>query len=153
MRRTVVTADAVYVDPSALSRLYLNQPGSRDMHLWRARIKGSLSVTHHGRTELVNAVSLAVFRGERTVAEAIKAWSNVEADFEDGHLVQVDILWRAALNRAAELSRAHTPTLGTRALDVLHVACALELKLRHFLTFDDRQAKLAVAAGLKLAKV
>ncbi len=148
-----MTADAVYVDPSALSRLYLNQPGSRDMHLWRARIKGSLSVTHHGRTELVNAVSLAVFRGERTVAEAIKAWSNVEADFEDGHLVQVDILWRAALNRAAELSRAHTPTLGTRALDVLHVACALELKLRHFLTFDDRQAKLAVAAGLKLAKV
>lgn len=148
-----MTADAIYVDPSALSRLYLNQPGTREMYSWRTRVKGGLLVTHHGRTELVNAVGLSVFRRERTTEQAIKAWSNIEADFEDGHLVQVDILWRAALNRAAELSRAHTPILGTRVLDVLHVACALELKLRHFLTFDDRQAKLAVAAGLKLAKL
>jgi predicted nucleic acid-binding protein len=141
------------VDPSALSRLYLNQPGSREMHLWRSRIKGSLPVTHHGRTELVNAVSLTVFRGERTLAQAEQAWANIEADFEDGHLDQVDILWRAALNRAAELSRAHSPTVGTRALDVLHVACALELGLRHLLTFDDRQSKLAAVAGLKLVKL
>ena len=34
-------------------------------------------------------------------------------------------------------------------LDVLHVACALELKLRALLTFDDRQRKLAVSVGLK----
>lgn len=148
-----MTADAVYVDPSALSRLYLNQPGSREMHLWRARTKGSLPITHHGRTELIHAVSLTVFRGERTLTQAQQAWANIEADFDDGHLDQVDILWRAALNQAAELSRAHSPALGTRALDVLHVACALELKLRHFLTFDDRQAKLATAAGLKLVKL
>lgn len=77
----------------------------------------------------------------------------MDADFTDGHLEQVDILWRAALNRAAELSRIHTPTLGTRAADVLHVACALELKLRHFLTFDDRQRKLAAAVGLKVIKL
>ena len=148
-----MTADTVYVDPSALSRLFLNQPGAREMHLWRTRTKGSLPVTHHGRTELVNAVSLAVFRGERTQEQAVKAWSNIAADFEDGHLVQVDILWRAALNRAAELSRTHTPNLGTRALDVLHVACALELKLKHFMTFDERQQKLASACGLKLVKL
>jgi hypothetical protein len=30
------------------------------------------------------------------------------------------MLWRAALNRAAELSRKHTPKFGTRSLDVLH---------------------------------
>ncbi len=148
-----MTADAVYVDPSALSRLYLNQPGSRAMHLWRARAQGSLQVTHHGRTELVNAVALAVFRGDRTADQAVSAWANMEADFADGHLVQVDLLWRAALNRAAGLSRTFTPTLGTRALDVLHVACALELKLKHFLTFDERQEKLASACGLKLVKL
>ncbi|MEI6356382.1 MAG: type II toxin-antitoxin system VapC family toxin [Verrucomicrobiota bacterium] len=148
-----MTADAVYVDPSALSRLYLNQSGSREMHLWRARAEGNLPVTHHGRTELVNAVALAVFRAERTPDQAIRAWANMEADFRDGHLVQVDLLWRAALNRAAELSRTCTPTLGTRALDVLHVACALELKMKHFLTFDERQKKLASACGLKLVKL
>ena len=62
-------------------------------------------------------------------------------------------VWRAALNRAAELSQNHTPKLGTRSLDVLHVACALELKLRHFLTFDERQQKLALAARLKLVRL
>ncbi len=148
-----MNAEVVYVDPSALSRLYLNQPGSREMHLWRTRTKGNLPVTHHGRTELVNAVSLTVFRGERTLEQAKQAWANIDADFEDGHLDQVDILWRAALNRAAELSRAHSPTVGTRTLDVLHVACAVELGLRHLLTFDDRQAKLVTAAGLKLVKL
>ncbi len=148
-----MTADSVYVDPSALSRLYLNQTGSREMHLWRFRTKGALPVTHHGRTELVNAIALAAFRGERTQDQTDKAWSNLEADFEGGHLVQVDILWRAALNRAVELSRSHSPSLGTRALDVLHVACALELKLKHFLTFDERQKKLAAACGLKLVKL
>ena len=33
--------------------------------------------------------------------------------------------------------------------DFAHVACALELKSRALLTFDDRQRKLAAAVGLK----
>jgi predicted nucleic acid-binding protein len=62
-------------------------------------------------------------------------------------------MWRAGLNQAIELSRTHSPKLGTRAFDVLHVACALELKLKHFPTFDERQKKLAAACGLKLVKL
>ena len=58
-------------------------------------------------------------------------------------------LWRAALDRTAELSRTHTAKLGTRALDVLHVASALELGARTFVTYDTRQAALAKAVGLK----
>ena len=37
--------------------------------------------------------------------------------------------------------------------DVLHVACAQELGLRYFLTFDERQQQLAAAAGLKVARL
>jgi hypothetical protein len=77
----------------------------------------------------------------------------LNADFAEGHLQHVDLLWRGALNRAAELSRSYTPKLGTRSLDVLHVACAVELRLRHFITFDERQGKLAAAAGLKLIRM
>jgi predicted nucleic acid-binding protein len=58
-------------------------------------------------------------------------------------------LWRATLKRAGNLSQKHTPVLGCRSLDVLHVASALELELKNFLTFDRRQQKLAKAAGLK----
>lgn len=52
--------------------------------------------------------------------------------------------------KAAEIARAHVAQTGTRTLDTLHVAAALELKAERFWTFDDRQAKLAKAVGLKL---
>ena len=137
------------MDPSALTRLYLHQPGSVEMVKWRARTSGPLPVTHHGRVEMINAISLASFRGEISAEETGKAWNYIDHDFASGLLVQADILWRAASQRASELSRHHSPKLGCRSLDVLHVACALELKLRNLLTFDDRQKKLAVAVGLK----
>ena len=51
----------------------------------------------------------------------------------------------------ADLARRHGPKLGVRTLDSLHVACALELKAERFWTFDERQAKLAKAEGLKIS--
>jgi len=56
----------------------------------------------------------------------------------------------SAFERCAELARRHGPKLGVRTLDSLHVACALELKAERFWTFDERQAKLAKAEGLKV---
>ena len=53
-----------------------------------------------------------------------------------------------ALDLCADLGRRYGPKLGIRTLDTLHVACALELKAERFWTFDERQAKLAEAAGL-----
>lgn len=148
-----MTADEVYVDPSALARLYLHQAGSREMSAWRAKLAGALPVTHHGRTEIVNAICRAAFLGQLDPAGLLETLADFSADFAAGHLWQADLLWRAALNRAAELSERHTPTLGTRSLDVLHVACALELRLRHFLTFDGRQRELATAAGLRAIRL
>lgn len=144
-----MTADRVYVDPSALARLYLHQAGSRAMAAWRAKVRGALAVTHHGRTEVINAICRAAFLRQVDEKGWTEALADFEADFEAGNLHQADILWRAALNHAAELSREYTPKLGTRSLDVLHVACALELKSRYFLTFDERQQQLAAVVGLR----
>jgi predicted nucleic acid-binding protein len=147
----VATAEKTYVDPSALLKLYLNEPESRAMTAWRARVRGSLSVTHHGRVELVNGIALAAHRrwiDENAFKAALAA---LDDDFEQGRYTQADLLWRAALQRAADLSRNFSRTLGTRALDVLHVASALELGFRSFVSFDLRQQKLVRAVGLKLA--
>ncbi|MDA4133922.1 MAG: PIN domain nuclease, partial [Thaumarchaeota archaeon] len=84
---------------------------------------------------------------ESTLAGAISALEN---DFAEGRYSQADLLWRSALNRASELSRQFTRHLGTRSLDVFHVASALELGMRAFLSFDARQQNLAKAVGLKL---
>lgn len=148
-----MTADEVYVDPSALARLYIHQAGSREMAAWRSKLRGALAVTHHGRTEVVNAICRAAFLGQLDTHGLVEVLADLGSDFASGHLRQPDILWRAALNRAAELSQKHTPRLGTRSLDVLHVACALELKLSHFLTFDVRQRQLATSVGLKVVRL
>ncbi len=148
-----MTANEIYVDPSALARLYIHQAGSREMAVWRAKVRGPLTVTHHGRTEVVNAICRAAFLGQLTPIALAETLAEFDGDFAAGHLYQAEILWRAALNRAAALSQQYTPKLGTRALDVLHVACALELKLHHFLTFDLRQQQLAAAVTLKLVRL
>lgn len=120
----MASADKTYVDPSALRRLYVHDDHSRAFCAWRARLGGSLPLTLHGRAELVNSIALAVFRR--------------------------DISAEKVLKQAADLSQEHTPKLGTRTLDVLHVAAALVLGCRNFVTYDDRQAALARAVKLRL---
>ena len=71
-------------------------------------------------------------------------------DIDEGRLALTDLLWRQALDRSAVLSQAQTQKLGTRALDVLHVASANVLGCRRFVTYDERQAKLAHAVGLRV---
>ena len=146
----MATIKTVYVDPSALLKLYLNEPESRAMAGWRAKMADPLVVTHHGRVELTNGIALTAHRGHIAETVYFAALAALDDDFTQGRYRQADLLWRAALNRASDLSRAHSRTLGTRSLDVLHVASALELGFTHFVTFDHRQQTLARAAGLKL---
>jgi hypothetical protein len=117
---------------------------------WRARIRGPVLLTHHGRVEMQNGICLAAHREFITDAICDAALAALDDDLEQGRYVVTDILWRATLKRAGELSRQYTRKLGCRSLDVLHVASALELKCRSFLTFDVRQQKLVRGIKLKL---
>ena len=119
------------------------------MATWRAKISVPLAVTPHGRVELINGLAIATHRGFLSAPAYQSALAALDDDFEQGRYRLADLLWRAVLKRAADLSRAHTPALGTRSLDVLHVASALELGLKRFVTFDERQRRLAIATGLK----
>jgi predicted nucleic acid-binding protein len=146
----VATADEIYVDPSALRSVYIHDTRSRAFCAWRSRIRSGLPLTLFGRAELANSVALAVFRGDITVAAGDGALTDLEDDLARGRLYLADLLWRQALDKAVELSRVQTPLLGTRALDVLHVASAQTLGCRRFVTYDQRQAKLAKAVGLRV---
>lgn len=145
----MATAEATYVDSSALLKLYIREPESPAMNAWRRGTRGALPLTPHGRLEIVNGICLAAFRN----ALDAEAWSDALASFDEdiaeGRYSHADVLWRATLRRASEISRSHTRAVGCRTLDVLHVATALELGLRTFVTFDRRQRQLAKAAGLK----
>ena len=145
-------AERTYVDPSALRCLFVHDDRSRAFCTWRARTKGALPVTLFGRAELVNSIALAVFRGHISAEAGRSAQTELDQDVSEGRLRLTDLLWRLALDQSAELSRTHTAKLGTRALDVLHVASALVLGCRRFVTYDDRQAALARAAGLRVLR-
>jgi predicted nucleic acid-binding protein len=146
----VASAEATYVDASALIKLYFHHPDSAAMSAWRARLRGALPVTHHGLLEIVNGLCQLAFRRDMTPPALHDALASVEEDFATGRYLRADVPWRSALRRADDLSREYTPEIGCRSLDVLHVACALELGLPSFLTFDLRQRRLARAVGLKL---
>jgi predicted nucleic acid-binding protein len=146
----VASADSIYADPSALLKLYLKEPESRAMADWRKRIGDPLLVTHHGRVELTNGIGLAAYRGIITDKIHDAAMVALDDDFAQGRFRQGDVLWRATLKRAGELSREHTRSIGCRSLDIVHVASAVELEFRYFATFDVRQQQLARAAGLKV---
>ena len=145
----MATADKTYADPSALLKLYLNEPESRAMTAWRSNIRSPVAVTHHGRVELINGIALAAHRKLLDEQAFVAALGALDDDFQEGRFAQIDLLWRATLKRAGDLSRGFSRTLGTRSLDVLHVASALELGFPFFVTFDTRQQGLARAVGLK----
>ncbi|MBI4703219.1 MAG: PIN domain nuclease [Deltaproteobacteria bacterium] len=146
------TADRTYVDPRALRRLYVHDDLSRAFCAWRARLGGALPITLHGRAELVNSIALAVFRHDITDEAGSGALADLAADLAEGRLHLAPLPWRRAWDDAAELSRTHTPKLGTRTLDVLHVSSALVLGCRAFVTYDGRQTALAEAVGLKVVR-
>jgi predicted nucleic acid-binding protein len=94
-------------------------------------------------------MACAVFRKDISREQFAAATAELEADLKSQRIIMVDILWRAAMDRAHELSQKHTPELGNRMLDILHVASALELGVRTIMTYDERQIALARKAGLK----
>ena len=144
------SAERTYVDPSALRSLYLHDDRSARFCRWRRRVGGSLPITRFGRGEIVNSLHLAVHRGAIGHADALTAVADFDSDVREGRLVLVDALWRRTLDLAVELSGRHTAALGTRTLDVLHVASAVTLEATHFVSYDRRQLALATAAGLRV---
>ena len=99
--------------------------------------------------EWTHAIAQHVFRRQMTLSEA----DRLHRDFDDDRAARI---WQSisvpeiALDVCVDLGRQHGTKLGIRTLDSLHVACALELKAKRFWTFDDRQRKLAKAAGLEI---
>jgi predicted nucleic acid-binding protein len=98
--------------------------------------------------EFCHAIAQQVFFGRASLADADSVYDDLQRDGL-GRLWSETFLPDHAFELCADLGRRYGPKLGIRTYDTLHVACALELKADRFWTFDERQAKLAKAQGLK----
>jgi hypothetical protein len=139
---------SVYADASFLFSLYAIDAHSLSAVKLLARVKPPLVLSELTQIEFVNAISLGVHRRQLSTDEAEELDRIFKQDIKSG-ILSVRELGPTECAKAAELSRKHTPALGVRTLDVLHVAYALTLGAKAFLTFDQRQAKLARAVGLR----
>lgn len=111
------------------------------------RAKLPLSISSLGELELTNAICSRIFRKELTRPEAKAAFTLIGNDIGAG-VLRVTAISTAGLERAKRIALKQTPLLGSRTLDVLHVALALVSKAEAFYTFDERQRRLAIAEGL-----
>lgn len=107
-----------------------------------------LPVTWLHQLEFRNALRLRVFRKEITPAQRDASLNALLADLASGVLVHALPPLAELTTEAERLSAMNSETLGTRSIDILHVAAALVLGLPELLTFDHRQQALAMAAGL-----
>jgi hypothetical protein len=137
-----------YADTSFLFSLYATDANSPKADAWRFANPVPLPFTAFHRLELRNALSLALFQQRLTLAEIQAAWLEVENDFTAGLLVGRGGLWHRVLLEAEMSALNNTPVVGSRTLDVLHVATAKLIGTTDFCTFDTRQSALASRVGL-----
>lgn len=104
-------------------------------------------LTPLGEAEFTNALELQVFRKQWTRREA----NLVREEFlrhQSVGVFRIEPLTPEFWDKAIAISRRHTTRLGTRTLDLLHVAAAIVLNADVLYSFDERQRKLAAAEQL-----
>ena len=142
-----------YVDTSVLFSIYAQDANSARADIWRNLNPSPLPFTAFHRVELRNALGLAVFRQRLHAQQMGAVWQQIESDIAAGLLVARGGLWHRVLESAEALSVLHTPALGSRSLDVIHVAAAKLMGVKEFCTFDPRQENLAAAIELSVVAV
>lgn len=145
-----------YPDTSFLCALYRRQDNTVQALALRAKIPEALPVTSLVLFEFRQSVRFQTWLHRQDAAkgygerEGTKMLADLQSDLDAGLVEIIPADWAKVHSRAEQLSAQHTGKTGRRAFDILHVATAVELEAKHFLTFDGGQSALAKAVGLKV---
>ncbi len=152
-----------YADSSFLVKLLSEEPGAAEaVNEYRRLQRPRLFYLPLHALEVENAIRHRAFHerrirpaGERTQIsrERDAALARLSQYIKRGVLSEIVLDMDLAFSRARRLSTIYTERFGARAIDLLHVACALLLESEVFLTSDHRQAALAKAEGLRMTLV
>ena len=137
-------------DSSLIVALYLNEADSARADAACASVAPPVRLTDWHRVEIANAFQRAVKNARITREQATLLWQDFTDDVAIGRFEIVQVDHAAVLSRTLTLTQKHTATSGTRSLDLIHIASALEIGATDFLSFDNRQRDAAKAEGLKV---
>lgn len=150
---------STYVDANGLVRYYLHM--GRDVLLDALDDAASgparpLPVTDIARLEIRNAFEMMVFQSKTGNAARVTpeiaslAHGDFDADLAAGTRLRAHPLSLADIETEFNsLARRYTAKHGFRTYDLIHVASALKLKCKRFLSFDAKANALAKLVGLK----
>lgn len=143
-----------YPDTSFLCALYRKQDNSSRALAYRNAMTEPLPVTRLLLWEFRQSVRFQAFRHSRNrdvgypLHEAEKMLSDLTDDMHDGLVVSSECDFINILVIGERISKSRTFTGGHRSFDILHIATAIELGAKEFLSFDANQIQLAGAEGL-----
>ncbi len=139
-----------YADTGFICSLYAPDAHSARAVAWMRKQTSPLPVTWLHQLEFRNALRLRVFRKEIVPAQRDASLNAMLSDLASGVFSHAYPDLSDVTTEAERLSALHSERIGTRSLDILHVASALVLGQSAFLAFDHRQQALAKAAGLRV---
>jgi predicted nucleic acid-binding protein len=143
-----------YPDTSFLYAFYLKQSNSPAAAAIADTFREPLQLTDLLRYEFRQSLRFQVRRRAAnsregiTIPDAQRALSQLELDLSNGIAVMVSCSSSDLLDRAERLSAKYTIKGGHRSMDILHVATALVLDAKEFLTFNSNQRRLAQNEGI-----
>ena len=146
----------VYPDTSFLCAIYREQDNSKEADGLFKKLVAPLPVSALGLFEFRQSVRWQTFLHRKDAGkgygdnEGARMLEDLQSDLSSGLLQLMPVDWAKVISTAEQLSTRYTGKGGHRAFDILHVATALELGAREFVTFDARQRVLAKAAGLRV---
>ena len=145
-----------FADTSFLYALYRQQENSLAADAFLERVREPVYVSSLVLFEFRQSARFQAFRfsKDRTQGfskrEAQLMLAALEENIAGGAVAIVPADWKEVHSAAEQLSSRYTMTRGHRALEILHVATAIHLRVPQFLTFDKNQAALTEAAGLEV---
>lgn len=135
----------IFLDTSAFAKRYVAEQGSEKV-LALCEQADDLTVSIICMPELISTLSRLVREKRITNKEYQKLKRDATADLADADICQItpDVLTSAIKLLESNL---------LRAMDAIHVACALVVKADVFVSADLRQIAAAKKTGLKVADV
>jgi len=139
----------LYLDTSALLKLHIREAGSETVQEKITSQDHPLPIWEIQEMELVNALRLKTYWKDITIEQA-EHQIELFQDRRKRRLYYFPEIDRIALMKRFHQLSKETTRLGCRTMDILHIACALEIGATQFITFDQRQKALAKESGLNL---
>lgn len=150
MAKALAVDTSIYLDSSALAKLYLPEAESDVLDAFLRGRRG-LVISELAITEVLSAVARRKREGQLGAKHANEIRDAILADADSGAFRRLHL--DPEVHRLAERLLLVLESLPLRTLDALHIALSLSGAASHILTFDNRMKEAAAQAGLNLVEL